>query len=106
MRSFFSFIDHLGQFSSDLYNNNNNIPLRACFRDNPDNPVSECKTVLDFAAARDDEDTGGDNRVTTRMSCQLKSPTSAYCITYCTVTCPKKQFLTTNLKGTGDIIEN
>ena len=35
--------------------------LTASFEDNPDNPVSECKTVLDFAAARD-EDTGGDNR--------------------------------------------
>ena len=62
--SFFSFIDHLRQFSSGLYNNSNNhnIPLRASFEDNPDNPVPERKTVLDFAAARDDEDTGGDNR--------------------------------------------
>jgi len=36
--------------------------LTASFEDNPDNPVSECKTVLDFAAARDEENTGGDNR--------------------------------------------
>jgi len=80
---FFSFVDHLRQFSSGLYNNNNNnnIALRASFRDNPDNPVSECKTVLDFAAARDDEGIGGDNRVTRPISCQLKSVASPeFCV--------------------------
>jgi len=39
-----------------------NILLTASFEDNPGNPVSECRTVLDFAAARDDGDAGRDNR--------------------------------------------